>query len=82
MTIFAAVSFARVPLDEITSKAAEIRAAGWSSGSVAESRGDPWAQTFSKVVPEEGDDPEAELRAIMGDYWLDADAVRNLLDSK
>jgi hypothetical protein len=29
-------------------------------------------------VPEEQPDPEAEVRAVMGDDWLDADAMREL----
>jgi hypothetical protein len=78
VTTHASVSFANVPLAEISEKAAAIKAAGWT----AHDRGDPWAQRFSKVLPDSENDPERELREIMGDYWLDADGIRELLDSR
>jgi hypothetical protein len=78
VTTHAAVSFATVPLSEISAKAAEIKAAGW----IGHGRGDPWVQTFSKSLPDTVNDPEAELRRIMGDYWLDADGIRELLYSR
>jgi hypothetical protein len=31
-------------------------------------------------VPEHDPDPERELREIMGAYWLDGNAIRELLD--
>jgi hypothetical protein len=77
-TSLAAVSFARTPLAEIGGKVREITALGW----VEEDRGDPWAVTFRKVVPEGEANPEAELHRVMGDYWLDAGSLRTLLDSK
>ena len=76
-----AVSFAKVPLAHIGDKADAIRAAGWLADEVLEERGDPWVQSFTKVFPEsEKTDPEAELRQIMGDYWLDGDAITDLLE--
>lgn len=72
------VSFARTPLEEISGKVAELAALGWREYG----RGDPWAATFQKDVPEELADPSAEVRQVMGDYWLDADAMRALLASK
>ena len=71
------VSFARTPLAEITEKVIEIEALGWTQ--VEDGRGDPWAAAFRKDVPEGDADPAAEIRLVMGDYWLDADAIRALL---
>lgn len=43
-------------------------------------RGDPWAVAYRKDFPEEAsDDPEAELRDVMGEYWVSADEIRVLL---
>jgi len=75
-TLLAGVSFARTPLTEISAKDAEIRAAGWEPTGT---RGDPWAATYRKQVPEDDPDPERELRLIMGDYWLDPEAIRDLM---
>ncbi len=75
-----AVSFARTPLEEISAKAAEIEALGWREREGG--RGDPWAASFQKDLPEGEADPEVELRRVMGDYWLDADAFRELLSAK
>jgi hypothetical protein len=68
----AAVSFARVPLNEIGAKAREIEALGWEE----ESRGDPWAVVYRKVVAE-GEDSQAVLRGVMGAYWLTAEELRD-----
>jgi hypothetical protein len=43
-------------------------------------RGDPWVVAYRKVIPA-GQDPEAEIRAVMSDYWLTAEDVRDLLVS-
>jgi len=80
MTLIAAVSFARTPLEEISAKVEQIKALGWRERE--DGRGDPWAASFTKDVPEGEPDPEAELRAVMGEYWLDADAIKALLASK
>lgn len=78
MSLTAAVSFARMPLAEVSAKVAEIEALGW----VEVGRGDPWAVSFRKEVPEEQADPEADLREVMGEYWMTADEIRALLASK
>ncbi|MGD0272507.1 MAG: hypothetical protein ABSB96_02080 [Gaiellaceae bacterium] len=67
------VSFAKAPLDEISGKAAEILALGWKESGL---RGDPWAVSFEKVFPDTTTDAEAELRAVMGDYWMTKDDQR------
>lgn len=81
MTLIAAVSFARTPLQELSAKVEQIKALGWRERE--DGRGDPWAASFAKDVSEdEARNGEAELRAVMGDYWLDADAIKELLASK
>jgi hypothetical protein len=70
------VSFARTPAAEISAKANAIQELGWRE----DKRGDPWVVAYRKVVAE-GQDPEAEIRAVMSDYWLTADDIRDLLDS-
>jgi hypothetical protein len=78
VSISAAVSFARTPLHEISGRAQKIAALGWRE----DSRGDPWVVSFVKDFPEnQAGDAEAELRAVMGGYWVDVDAIRDLLDS-
>ena len=77
---YTGVSFARTPLEEVSSLARRIEALGWRE--TEDGRGDPWAATFRKDFPEDERDPEAELREVMGDYWLDADAIKVLLASK
>lgn len=80
MTMRVVVSFARTPLEEISSKVEEIKALGWEERE--DSRGNPWAVAFVKDFPEEEiDEQVAEVRAVMGDYWLDKDAVRELNDA-
>lgn len=77
--VFCGVSFARTPFAEISAKAAQIEALGWTHDD--ETRGNPWVATFSKSFPmDESTDHEAEIRAVMGDYWIDADGIRSLLD--
>jgi hypothetical protein len=70
------VSFARTPVAEISAKANAIQELGWRE----DKRGDPWVVAYRKVISE-GQDPEAEIRAVMGDYWLTADDIRDLLAS-
>jgi hypothetical protein len=79
MRLYAAVSFARTPLEEISAKVEQIKALGWRERE--DGRGDPWAVSFYKDVPEGEGDPEPELREVMGDYWLDADAIKALAGS-
>jgi hypothetical protein len=79
-TCHAGVSFARTPLEEVSSLARRIEALGWRESE--DGRGDPWAVEFEKDVSEDERDPEAELREVMGDYWLDADAIKALLTPK
>ena len=80
MGMVVGVSFARTPLAEITAKAHELEALGWTQ--VEDGRGDPWAASFRKDVPEDEPDKSAEIRRVMGDYWVDADAIAALLASK
>jgi hypothetical protein len=70
-----AVSFLRTPFSEISSRIQAIQDTGWS----VEHRGDPWVVSFSKSLSEELDDPDAELRHLMGDEWLEADEIQRLL---
>jgi len=71
-----AVSLARVPLREISQKVEELEALGWRE----DRRGDPWAASFVKDFPEgEESAAEAEVRRVMGNYWVDATAARALL---
>jgi hypothetical protein len=79
-TTHVGVSFARTPLADISAKVEAIKALGWREGE--DGRGDPWAATFVKDMPDDDNDPAAELRAVMGDYWLDADAITGLLASR
>jgi hypothetical protein len=79
MSVSVAVSFARTPLAEVSAKAAELEALGWHE--VEDGRGDPWAATFRKNVPEQDNDPAAEVRAVMADAWVDADEMRALLEA-
>jgi hypothetical protein len=74
------VSFARTPLAEISAKVAELEALGWRERD--DGRDEPWLAPFTKDVPEDRRDPAEEVRAVMGDYWLDAEAIRELLASK
>jgi hypothetical protein len=79
MSLTVSVSFARTPLAEVSAKAAELEALGWRE--LEDGRGDPWAASFQKDVPEEDNDPEAEVRAVMGYAWVDADEIRALLEA-
>jgi len=67
------LSFAETPLAEISAKAAELEARGWVFDE--ERKGDPWivllSKRFSDPTPH---DREAELREVMGNYWVDLDS--------
>ena len=77
-TQFAAGSFAKTPVSEVSAKAQEISALGWEERE--DGRGDPWAVAYRKDFPEdEGADYEAELREVMGAYWVTAEEIRALL---
>ena len=80
-TMIVGVSFARTPLEEVSGKVEELKALGWHERE--NGRGDPWAASFVKDLPEDrAGDAEAEICAVMGDYWLNAAAIRALLGSK
>ena len=74
-TVFTAVSFARVPLNKLGPLMQEILNRGWTW-----SRNDSdWVGHFRKDVPETttaANDGEAEIASIMGDYYIDSDALR------
>jgi|KBSMisStaDraftv2_1062788.scaffolds.fasta_scaffold782056_2 hypothetical protein len=71
-TYSTAVSFAETPLAEISAKATELEAHGWVFDE--ERKGDPWVVLLSKRFSgREPDLREAELRALMGTYWVDLD---------
>jgi hypothetical protein len=75
--VYASVSFARTPLSEIGRKVEELQALGWRQDD--DRRGDPWAAVFVKDFFEETEsDATAELRRVMGDYWLEPEEVRAL----
>jgi hypothetical protein len=58
-----------------------IRALGWREREDA--RGDPWVASYVKDFPEsEAHTAEDELRSVMGAFWVDADEIRSLLDSR
>jgi hypothetical protein len=75
MTIFTAVSFAKVPFREIGPLAQEILNHGWTW-----SRNDAdGIYHFRKEVigtPSATQDAEAEIATIMGAYYVDADELR------
>jgi len=70
-----AVSFATTPVSEVSSKHDAIVAAGLKDLD----RGDPWSVMYRKEVGSRGDDEEREIREIMGYYWLDGDAMAELV---
>jgi hypothetical protein len=72
------VSFARTPLSEVTERAAAIEALGWRETG----RGDPWIVSLRKDVPEEEPDPAAEVRGVMGERWVGADEIAELLRTR
>jgi hypothetical protein len=77
MPVYAYVSFARTPLSEIGRKVEELETLGWRQDD--DRRGDPWAAVFVKDFPEEaGGEATAELRRVMGDYWLEPEEMRAL----
>jgi hypothetical protein len=76
-SVIAAVSFARTPLSEIGQRVAELQGLGWRQDD--DRRGDPWAAVFVKDFPEEeSGEATAELRRVMGDYWLEPEEMRAL----
>ena len=76
-TLYTVVSFARTPLEELSAKVEQITAFGWHE---CEGRGNPWVAKFAKDFARKEDASEAELRTVMGDYWVDTDRVRELSD--
>jgi hypothetical protein len=64
----AAVSFADTPLEEIEPRANQILTLDWT----IRDRRDPWVVLVAKHFAESERQPEAELRDVMGDYWVDA----------
>jgi hypothetical protein len=77
MSVIAYVSFARTPLEEIGRKVEEIKALGWAERDGR--RGDPWVASFEKAMSD-AESAEAELRSVMGDYWLTPDDMQELLE--
>jgi len=76
MAMSVGVSFARVPLDEISQLVAKIEALGWRE----RGRGDPWVVSFGKQIPEETMQAASDgLREVVGEYWVDADEIKDLL---
>ena len=75
ITWFETVSFWATPLEEVSAKHAELRAAGWEPTGAC---GDPWAVRYEKDLPNGDPDPERESREITGDYWFGADALGEL----
>ena len=79
-TLIASVSFARTPLDEISTRSEEIRALGWEEATGR--RGDPWVVSYRKDFPRhQGEASDVELQTVMGDYWLDREEIKELLAS-
>ena len=70
-TMFAAVSFQNTPLDLIAEKHREIEALGWREYG----RADPWLVRYQRdfAEGEHHRGVDAELRRVMGDYWLSPD---------
>lgn len=76
MTMSVGVSFAKVPLREISEMAARIEELGWRE----RGRGDPWVASFAKQIPEGAmREAEAEVRQVVGEHWMNADEIRSLL---
>jgi hypothetical protein len=72
-TVFTVVSYANTPIAVLSEKAAAIAALGWQERE--EGRGDPWLVWYRKDFEDSPADPEAELRQVLGPYWLGADAI-------
>jgi hypothetical protein len=72
-TVYSAVSFWRTPLAEVSAFAQAIERLGWREND----RDDPWTVLYGKE-DERGDDAEAELRGVMGGFWLSGDDIRAL----
>jgi hypothetical protein len=74
-TMVAAVSFQNTPLGLIAEKQREIEALGWREYD----RADPWLVRYEKDFAEEHHrGADAELRRVMGDYWLSPDETPSL----
>jgi hypothetical protein len=58
----ASLSLALSLCEQLTAKANAIQVLGWRE----DKRGDPWVVAYRKILPE-GQDPEAEIRAVMGE---------------
>ena len=71
-THYATVSFYKVALLEIGPLANRIVEAGWEP---VDGKGEPWAILVGKTFSEPTPDPEAELREIMGDYWMTGEEI-------
>jgi hypothetical protein len=83
-TLYMHISFARAPLDEISGMFDHLQSLGWVED--PEGRGNPWVATFSKEIEnwdsaEDQAEARQEVREVMGQYWLDADAMKALNDS-
>ena len=52
------------------------RRAGWEP---VDGKGEPWAILVGKTFSEHTPDPEAELREIMGDYWMTGKEIRGYI---
>jgi hypothetical protein len=73
----AAVSFADTPRRRSSRELTRYSSLGWT----IIDRGDPWVILVAKHVDESEREPEAELRDVMGDYWVDTNRMRELLTS-
>jgi len=78
MSMTAGVSFAKTPAIEVSKKAGKIEKLGWREVG----RGDPWVISYRKDVPMHTADPEAEIRDVMGEYWVTADEIGELLNQR
>ena len=77
--VIVAVSFAATPLREIGTRVERLEALGFRE---RPDRGDPWVATFEKDFPQEyAFHAEAQVREAMGDYYMDAGAIRELFES-
>ena len=78
MTFIAGVCYAKAPLERVSAMQDEILARGWRE----EDRGDPWLAAYEKAIPEgEQGTALAELRSVLGEYWLSDEEFRALRDS-
>ncbi len=70
------VSFYKVALLEIGPLANRIVE---PAGNQVDGKGEPWAILVGKTFSEHTPDPEAELREIMGDYWMTGKEIRGYI---